>query len=650
MDRYFDFDVLIQTRGDAYCAQVVRSPAGEASAEFKLPFSPAELQTLIQRVGQPRARVRRHDSPDINAAKGFGGALFESVFSGDVRTCFSRSLAEAKSNDAGLRLRLRLSHAPELSDIPWEFLYDRPGNQFLSLSPNTLLVRYLDHLEPVRPLTVKPPIQVLAIVSDPAGYPDLDVETEYTSLKQALASLEHEGLVKLERLSDATLPALQQRLRPREAPCHVLHFIGHGGFDDKAEDGVLILKDRKGRGDPVRGQFIGMLLEGHRPLRLVVLNACEGARTASTDPFAGTAQSLVQQGIPAVIAMQFEITDAAAITFAREFYSMVATGCGIDTAVTEARRSIFANNHGMEWGTPVLYMRSPNGQIFSVEGAESLSSAAKNRQCAEDEARLRGEESERRAEEEAKLRAHDESKRLAEAEANRVAEEALARAEQEARRLADDESKRRADAQAQRRADKAAKRDAEAAAKLLAADISGQRAAEQTTALGEADHPDAGFADATPVGQKVGTLAGPLAAAAVLIGILVIIGVNSGRSPPAVSQIPAPETPAPVPVAEPPAVPSDLTGSLGAGQNATHELHMDTHVSYRITAACDSDCSDLDLSLVDASDNKLAEDLKSDANPQIVWRASYTGVHRLIVSMVTCKVAPCTYAVAFHRQ
>ena len=52
-------------------------------------------------------------------------------------------------------------------------------------------------------------------------------------------------------------------------------------------------------------------------LRLAILNACEGGRTSRLDPFAGSAQTLVQQGIPAVIAMQFEIADDVASTFAR---------------------------------------------------------------------------------------------------------------------------------------------------------------------------------------------------------------------------------------------------------------------------------------------------------------------------------------------
>jgi len=91
-----------------------------------------------------------------------------------------------------------------------------------------------------------------------------------------------------------------------------------------------------------------------------------------TDPFAGIAQSLVQGNLPAAIAMQFEISDDAAITFASEFYRSIADGLPIDSALAEARLAIFAQDNGLEWGTPVLYLRSPNGEIFDV-GDKSVS-------------------------------------------------------------------------------------------------------------------------------------------------------------------------------------------------------------------------------------------------------------------------------------
>jgi hypothetical protein len=206
------------------------------------------------------------------------------------------------------------------------------------------------------------------MISSPGDYPRLDVEREWTKLQEALGDWEQRGLLTLERLEEATLASLQRQLR--RGAYNIFHFIGHGGFDNRVQDGVLILEDEEERGRPVSGQDLGTIMHDHRPMRLAILNACEGARTSRTDPFAGMAQSLVQQGIPAVIAMQFEITDEAAITFAHEFYGAVADGYPVDASLAEARKAIFAESNGLEWGTPVLYLRSPDGVLFSMQRRE----------------------------------------------------------------------------------------------------------------------------------------------------------------------------------------------------------------------------------------------------------------------------------------
>src|SRR5262249_20096901 len=48
------------------------------------------------------------------------------------------------------------------------------------------------------------------------------------------------------------------------------------------------------------------------------------------------------------------------------FYGAMADGYSVDAALTEARRAIFAQGRGVEWGTPVLYMRAPDAYIFDV--------------------------------------------------------------------------------------------------------------------------------------------------------------------------------------------------------------------------------------------------------------------------------------------
>lgn len=359
---YEDFDLSLERVADGFVARVLEAPGGPVP--FQLPFSEVRLENFLLRLGRTRRAVRRVESSEMQAAKAFGSALFGAVFSGEVDTAFHARLEEARARGMGLRIRLHLAD-PELADLPWEYLHDARVNRFLALSIQTPLVRYMNLPGAILPIAVTPPIRALVMISSPSDYPSLDVEAEWTKLTAALADLQASGQISIDRLNNATLPALQRRLR--KAQYHMFHFIGHGEFDQAAQEGVLLLEDDQQRGHRVGSQYLGMLLHDHDSLRVAILNACEGARTSRLDPFAGSAQTLVQQGIPAVIAMQFEIADDVAGTFAHEFYGALADGYPIDAALTEARKAIFAAGRDVEWGTPVLYLRAPDGRIFDVD-------------------------------------------------------------------------------------------------------------------------------------------------------------------------------------------------------------------------------------------------------------------------------------------
>lgn len=350
---YLDFDLLIEGSEGGYRARVLNSPAGQATTNFRLSFLEQEGRGL--------------EALEIESVKTFGKRLFEAVFDDQVQSCLRRSLDQANRQGMGLRIRLRLTDVPELASLPWEYLYDPHLNRFFALSIETPLVRYLDLPELIQPLAIKPPLKVLVVISSPSDQMPLDVEQEWTTLNEALSELEQRGLVALEQLENASLSALQRQLRRSEY--HIFHFIGHGSFDEDSQDGVLILEDEQGRGHRASGQDLGTLLHDHRSLRLAFLNACEGARASRSDPFAGVAQSLVQQGIPAVVAMQFAITDEAAIALVREFYSALAEGYPVDADLAEARKAVFVLGDNVEWGTPVLHMRSPDGRVFDIEQA-----------------------------------------------------------------------------------------------------------------------------------------------------------------------------------------------------------------------------------------------------------------------------------------
>jgi CHAT domain len=359
---YGELKIRIE-RGDGDVFRVFASGmSGEAAGEFQVPFSDLEVENFVLRMGRSRSMMRRAESPEMRLVTEFGGRLFDALFQSRVRDLYRDSISVAKRDEKGLRVTLALTGVPELMHLPWEYLYDDPS--FLSISTWTPVVRYLELPRARRPLKIGLPLRILAMVSSPVDAPVLDVERERQNLEQALGRLAREGAVEITWLEEANLRALQRALR--QEPYHVFHYIGHGAYDSSIDDGVLLLEDERGLGRRVTGTELGTMLADHTSLRLAVLNACEGARVSNDDPFAGVASSLVQREIPAVIAMQFEITDRAAIIFAGELYAALADGYAVDSALAEARKAIYADHNDVEWGTPVLFMRVPDGRIFDL--------------------------------------------------------------------------------------------------------------------------------------------------------------------------------------------------------------------------------------------------------------------------------------------
>ena len=359
----FDLDLLIDRDGDRYRARVLRSPAGDGQAvTFAQPFSDLELENFLLKMGRSRGRTRRIESTSVTAAKQFGGRLFSAVFTGQVGECLRRSVDRAQDEDAPLRIRLRLADCPELADLPWEFLYDKDDDWFVALSGATPVVRYLQLPNQPRPLSVTLPLRILAVRSEPADYPPLDLDAEWSQAMTALREFTDSGAITVTDLAAPTLSELRRALLRERF--HILHYMGHGGFT--AEDGgVLLFTDQAGRGVPVTGEQLSVMLRDHTSLRLAVLNACEAGRADPADPFGGFADTLVRRGIPAVIAMQFEISDTAAIEFAPALYGALAAGRPVDAAVAEARKAIYAVSP-LEWATPVLHLRADNAQLFDV--------------------------------------------------------------------------------------------------------------------------------------------------------------------------------------------------------------------------------------------------------------------------------------------
>ena len=363
---YLDFELEIREGLPREYPVSVRSPAGEALAQMRFPYDEWELKDRLKsleiallRSGGTRRRIA---SPEENTVQDFGRGLFESLLVGDVRTRYEMSLSEARRQGKGLRLKLRIQPS-ELAVLPWEFLYDAERDRYPCLSSNTPLVRYLDLPQPAEPLNVSPPLRILGMVTSPKGLAPLDVNHEKRLVEEATRSLREDGMVELTWLEGQTWRHLQRAMR--RGPWHIFHFVGHGGFDAATQEGALALSDDAGSMNLLRARGLAELLDDHFPLRLVFLNSCEGARGSESDAFSSTAATLVRRGVPAVVAMQYEITDQAAIEFSRDFYEALADSLPVDAAVTEARTAVSMDS-ALEWGTPVLYMHSPDGRVFDV--------------------------------------------------------------------------------------------------------------------------------------------------------------------------------------------------------------------------------------------------------------------------------------------
>jgi hypothetical protein len=341
----------------------------------------AEEIAGIARAAEARFEAERRgenvDRSELDgpSAVALGAQLFTNLFSGRIRSFFDESLGRLQPSSEGLRIKLQLDlEHPEvaaLHGLPWEFLNDAEQAHPLGLDLRFSIVRHVPQRRSIVAVPLPRPLRILCASAEPRGQPLLALEDE---LRRIVEALHQPGEIEVRPLPGATLESIRRELTgPDEF--HVLHFMGHGEFDPESGDGVLYLENGRRGAAIVRGGLLADHLRDRTSLRLVFLNACRTARVAAPNPFGGVATSLVRAGVPAVIAMQFPITDGAAVAFSETVYRRIAAGDPIDAAVTEGRIAIRTRApKALEWGTPVLFSHAPEGRLF--EAARSDPSGA----------------------------------------------------------------------------------------------------------------------------------------------------------------------------------------------------------------------------------------------------------------------------------
>ena len=366
---YQDFELELNTQANgAHRVSVITSPAGEARQPITLGLDDVALRAQLAQIEQTlryRANVTAEQQrANLAAVKAFGGGLFDALLNDNLKSLYDQSHLITRQRSQGLRLKLRVQ-SPLLATLPWELLYDARFDAFLCTSRQLSIVRYVALPRPVQLLATRPPLNVLGVVSAPKNLPPLAVDREKQQLEEALRPLLANGLATLTWLAQPNWRALLRAMR--QGPWHVLHYVGHSGFDKATDDGYLSLEDKDGKEERLTAGQLGTLLADHGALRLVVLNSCQGARIGQ-DIYASTATTLVQRGIPAVIGMQYDISDNAALEFALTFYETLAENVPIETALAEARKAISLGvDESAEWGTAVFYTHAPQSILFDMQ-------------------------------------------------------------------------------------------------------------------------------------------------------------------------------------------------------------------------------------------------------------------------------------------
>lgn len=306
----------------------------------------------------------------------YGHELFNALLpeGSDLYRGFREAALAAELSKSRLRFRLRLS-----ADLPawahalyWELLADSdPRRGALARSPETAFSRYTALARALgEPVSGRP--RLLCVISAPSdiarfGMAEIDRSEVLGRLQASLDELSE--AVEVEILEPpATLSRLRERLMSRGG-AHLLHFFGHG--DSRGGGSALFLEDEQGRTKPVPEEMLAKLFLGARALRLVTLIACHGGAPSSQDPFSGLAGRLVEQGLPAVIAMRRAVRFETGHQFTAHFYRQLAETGRVDAAVNEARQHLYLSEpRGIAWSSPVLYSRLQDGRLWLPPGEE----------------------------------------------------------------------------------------------------------------------------------------------------------------------------------------------------------------------------------------------------------------------------------------
>lgn len=342
----------------------LRKDANEPPTEFGKIIG---LHTRIKNY----TNFNKGELPDQAQLLAFGDSLFKTLITGRVRDLYLK--ARARQRDDTLDL-VFTSMVPWIAEKPWEFAYDAEQKRFLATED----VNFVRNVLTINPADrIRQPdgkLRILVAAAQPVSLVPLSVQQEEEVIRRGFEQLERDGLAEVKVMARTTPEDLHRALSTGRFS--IVHFIGHGDFDEETGEGALIFEDGNRGEHPLRGVPLRQLFCG-RGLSLVFLNACLSGTGGRADFNKGVAQSLVEQGLPALVANQYSVLDSSATTFAKHFYWSIAHGLTLGRAAREARIAVNYSLDGeiIDWAVPVVYARDPN-MVFAAPSAQRSAAGA----------------------------------------------------------------------------------------------------------------------------------------------------------------------------------------------------------------------------------------------------------------------------------
>ena len=341
------------------------------SKSFKINFEEIEETLMSLRIfehpgGKTEAVLLGDKKYQVLKDK-IGVYMFNTIFSGEGFDCYRTALENSRKLEMGLSIRLKIK-PHTLVNIPWEYMYDsKIMDSYLALSKFVYLSRLVelenrDSFYPAAPVGDR--LRMLVVMCKPSTslerYPLFDERRE----KEWLDRLNQDSRIDIEYLqSPASLTQLKQKLRDNQFD--IMHFLGHGDFDDQG-NGILVFEDDKSTSShQVTGEQLGQVLACCPNLRFVYLNSCNSGRNSekSIDSVATSLLKHVPQ-VKSIISMLFKIDDKIGPVFARHFYDQLVYGKSMEESIQKTRqilseeKKLEKKRRLLQWGIPVHYTKS----------------------------------------------------------------------------------------------------------------------------------------------------------------------------------------------------------------------------------------------------------------------------------------------------